>query len=184
MLRISQRVCKLGDKYAGKKDPEGEALSLKVRLEEITLDREELNAFCDDPHAWTRYFDTSNNPPKPVEDRFKPRELKKPWEGAYVVLWYEFGKSKVEFKNAKLSNITIEPRLGGDTFLSCTVEGEPALDRKFTDIIARIGGSIECEIHADRPEDQKELPINAHGEDEQPAPRKGKRNGHHPSAQS
>lgn len=162
MLRISQRTCRLGEKYAGKKDEEADAITLRVELANVVLDREELNALLGEPHAYEALYNTSATPVTPYLKCLKALELRNSWEGAYVALWYEMGKRKIEFKRAKISKIKIEPRHGGDTFLSLTVEGEPALDGKFVDIIARVGGAAECEIRADRPEDQRDLPLNSH----------------------
>lgn len=168
MLSLKQRPCILGDKYAGKKKRDTEVRTLKLELKDIELSREEVNALLGEPHAYEALYDTSAHPIRPFLACIKALEIAASWTGARVVLWYELGATKVELKNATLSKIKITPPLGGDTRLSLSVEGEPVLDRKIAELIDRVGSGIECEIHAERPEDQQELPLNSHGEGEQP----------------
>lgn len=187
MLSLTQRPCMLGDKYGGKKRKDEDIRTLKLELKEIEIDRAELNALLGEAHAFEAIYDTSANPVRPYLACIKAIELKSAWEGAVVTLWYEMGQTRVDFKNAKLSKIKIEPRLGAETVMSCTLEGEPTLDKKVVELIDRIGTGIECELRADRPEAQADLPLNTHGAGEQPdtparSGKSGGRRGRRPGA--
>jgi hypothetical protein len=176
MLSLSQRDCLLGEKYGGKKVKDEDTRTFKVELSNVILDKTELAALLGEPHAYEALYDTSQKPHKPYLTCLKALELNSSWEGAYVALYYELGKSKIEFKRASLSKIRLELRQDGETAMSCTVEGETALNGKVVQVIERIGTSVEVEIRAQRPEDQRELPLNQHGEGEQ-APRRLSRKG-------
>lgn len=172
MLSLNQRECQLGNKYRGGKRRDEEVRTLVVNLDSIPLDREEVNQLLGDPHAYESLYDTSSVPHKPFLSTIKAIELKDSWDGGNVALYYHLGESKVELKKAKLSRIRLEPTPTGSTHMSCTVEGEPDLDRKFSDLIGKVGDKIECEIRANSPAEQKELALNQHGEGEQPEQRR------------
>lgn len=167
MLSLSQRGCFLGEKYGGKKIKEEETRTLKVELTDVILSKAEVNALLDEPHAYEALYDTTKRPHRPFLKCLKALELKDAWEGAYVAIWYEMGATRLEFKKATLSKIKLELREDGETAMRCTVEGETVLDKKVAEIIERIGTAVECEIRAQRPDDQKDLPLNQHGEGEQ-----------------
>lgn len=165
MLSLSQRDCFLGDKYGGKKLKDEDTRTFKLELADVMLDKAELAALLGEPHAYEALYDTSQKPHRPYLACLKALELKTSWENAFVAVYYELGKSKIEFKRASLSKIRLELRLGGETAMSCTVEGETALNAKVVQVIERVGTSVEVEIRAQRPEDQRELPLNSHGEE-------------------
>ena len=148
MLSLSQRDCQLGEKYSGRKKRDEDTWTLKLELLGIVLERTEVNAILGEPHAFEALYDTSANPMRPFLGCIKAIELQNAWDGANVVLWYEFGKRKIELKQAKLTKLKVHPMLGGETRFSCIVEGSPPLDKQLAEIIERAGKGIEVEIHA------------------------------------
>lgn len=167
MLSLNQRDCFLGEKYQGKKRKHEDVRTLKIELTEVMLDKRELAALLGEPHAYEALYDTSGKPHRPFLVCIKALELKEHWKGAYVAIWYELGAKKLEFKRAELSKIKLELRLGGEIAMSCRIEGDPELTASVLEVISRTGTNVECEIRAERPEDQRELPLSTHGEGEQ-----------------
>ena len=176
MLSLSQRDCQLGEKYSGRKKRDEDTWTLKLELTGLVLERNEVNAILRPSRMRLRRSTTQ----APIRSRpfigcIKAIELQNAWDGAHVVLWYELGKRKIEFKQAKLTKLKVHPTLGGETRFSCIVEGAPPLDKQLAEIIERAGKSIEVEIHAERPEDQQDLPLSQHGEGEHPEGARRKR---------
>jgi hypothetical protein len=168
MMHITQRMCVLGAKFSGKKVKDREARSIKLELAGILLDENELNSVLGEPHAHRSIYNTNGKDIVPYLKCLKALELSHAWEGAAVTLWYELGKKSLELTKAKLTKIRLEPLNGGETQMSCTVESEPTLDAKIVALIERMGSGIECEIRADHPSEQADLPLNTHGTGERP----------------
>jgi hypothetical protein len=168
MLSLSQRPCKLDEKYGGKKLPGANVRTLKLGLREIPIDENELNALFGQAHAYRSIYDTGSDPITPYLQGIKAHELEDAWENAHVVLWYEMGATKIELKKAKLTKIRVTPREGGESWLAVSIEGEPPLNRKLAEIIERTGTDIECEISAASKADQQQLALNRFGGDSRP----------------
>ena len=187
MLTLSQRDCFLDAKYSGKKVKGKDARTLKFTLTDVPIYRNELNAILGEPHAYESLFDTSKPVHRPYLRCIKALELKTKLVASHVEIWYHLGKSKVAFKNVTISKVKIhfEGRDDALPHMSCEVETEPDLNQTFIDLIERMGTSVEAEIHAQNPADQKDLPLNSHGTGEEPevgkSPRgrgRKRRNGH------
>lgn len=193
MLHITRRDCELDEKYSGKTIPakEGaeETYAFKFTLRGVEMDREETNAFLDDPFAYDALYDTSKSVHRPMLKHLKRIEWDFTWKDAFVSLWYLTGDTRVDLKACKVTKVMfVSPKKAEDGVVpswSFTIESAPMLDRKLVDLIERMGSGIECEIKANRPEDQQDLPLNQHGEGEQSESagkkaRGRKRNGHRP----
>ena len=168
MMHITQRTCVLGGKFSGKKVKDREARSIQLELSGIMLDENELNSLLGEPHAHRSIYNTNGKEITPYLKRLKALELSNSWEGAEVTLWYSGATLRLDLPKAKLTKIRLTPLTGGETHMSCNVESEPTLDRKLVDLIERVGSGIECEIRADHPEEQEDLPLNSHGTGERP----------------
>lgn len=182
MLVISQRDCRLGLKYSGKHhkgtDEKPEHDSLKLQLEGIQLVEAEFNALFQSAHAWGLLRDEAGAPSLDALRCFELKGLK--FEGAHVTVWHSLGSEKIELPAATLTKVQLtigDDEFGGNVTMAISVEGAPALDAKLVELLARVGRGIEVEIRADHPNAQAELPLNRHGEGEQPegSKRKGRK---------
>lgn len=180
MFVLHERLAILAGDYSGKKKIEkgGQALNLLTfELEGIPLDEQEVNAFFGHPHAYQRlhcYVKTGDNYEtdlklEPFLPGLKSLELRKPLEGACVALRYGISDDRLlNFTDCKLSKITISLGDNGETALSCKVTSAPALDETLAELFEQFGKPIKVEIRSYPPEAQKEMPLNQHGEGEQP----------------
>lgn len=172
MITISQRDCRLGPKYAGRfieaKEANPERKTIKLQIEGIEVDEAEFNALFQDPHAWSLLHDGDAAALKLLQS-FELKGLT--FEGAHVTLWHSLGARRIDIARAKLSKVTLciaDESASGATTLAVTIEGEPPLDASLVEVLERVGQGIECEIRADHPEAQEDLPLNTHGTGEQP----------------
>lgn len=186
MLTIDRRDCIIGEDASTKgKEVDGEKVrTLTFELEGVMLEKRELNAFLSEPHAWDVLYNDKVDLPEPYLKCFKALELEKKIEGAYVALTYGLDANEMAFTDCTLSKIRLELCNGGLTSLSCKVTALPVLDASLAELFEQFGKSIECEIRAQPPGAQQELPLNKHGASEQPeAPKRSrKRNGAHVGA--
>ena len=184
MLTITKRDCTIGDDYSGKgKEVDGNKVkTLTFELQEILLDERELNAFLGEPHAWSSLYSDRNGESVPFLKCFKSLELEKPIDGAYLRLVYGLDATEMTFTDVKLSKIKLALRDGGLTALSCKVTTQPVLDESLPVLFEQFGNAAECELRAEPPGAQQDLPLNQHGEGEQAAskPKRGRKraNGH------
>lgn len=171
MLSVSRRECRIGGKISGAlKEQEGKETerTLSIQLEEIMLDEAELNSLFAEPYAHQVLFDTGKVPAEPHLKSLKAFELKDASEGAHCEIFYGLHHELVMFREARLSKIRLEPRVGGLTALSCTVTAAPVFDEVLSGLINHIGSHAEVELRAHAPGAQKDLPLSRHGEGEQP----------------
>ena len=169
MLTLDRRDCKLGgDSSAKVKEKDGvEVRTLTFELQEVMLDERELNAFLHEPHAWSALYNDRNGEVAPFLRCFKALELEQAIEGACVALTYGLGANEMIFTECKLSKIKLALRDGGKTALSCKVTTAPTLDETLAELFELFGSAIECELRAEPPGAQQDLPLNQHGEGEQ-----------------
>lgn len=162
MLSLSQRTCLLGEKYGGKKLKDADVRTLKIELHEIELDEQEVNALFNDPYAYKAMHNVGVDPHEPALKGIKAFELEEVFESAHVALFYELGATSIELKKARLTKLKLTPaRNGNPPRLSLVVEGEPPLNKRFLEIIERVGTGIECQLSAASESDQQELALNA-----------------------
>lgn len=101
-------------------------------------------------------------PHEPALKGIKAFELEEAFVNAHVALFYEMGATTIELKKAKLTKLKLTPaRDGNPPRLSLTVEGEPPLNKRFLEIIERVGTGVECSLAAASGSDQQELALNA-----------------------
>lgn len=175
LLTLDRRECQLGGDHSGKtKEKDGQVTKLLTfELQDVSLDERELNAFLREPHAWRSLYNDGPDGITPFLKCFKALELEDSIEGAYVGLIYGLGENEMQFTECKLSRIKLALCDGGVTKLSCKVTTAPVLDETLPELFEQFGSRIECEIRAEPPGAQQDLPLNKHGEGEQPAqPRK------------
>lgn len=171
MLTLDRRDCTLGFDYSGKgKEKDGELVRLLTfELEGIALDERELNAFLREPHAWRSLYNDGPDGVTPFLKCFKSLEVEKAIDGAYVALTFGLDQTEMAFAEVKLHKIKLSLAEGGKTLLSCKVTTAPTLDETLAELIEQFGTDIECELRAEPPGAQQDLPLNQHGEGEQSA---------------
>jgi hypothetical protein len=174
MLSLTRRECELGGDHSGKtKEKNGEVTKyLTFELHELELDSLELNAFLCEPHAFNSLYNNGPDGITPFLKCFKALELDASIEGAYLALYWGLDDTTMVFTECKLSKIQLVLCDGGLTKLSCKVTTAPVLDESLPALFEKFGEKIECELRAEPPGAQQDLPLNRHGEGEQSATRK------------
>jgi hypothetical protein len=178
MLTLDKRLCDLGGDQSSKvRDKNGEKVrSLTFQIESFPLDERELCAFLRDPAAWRWMYSDTNGEIVPIQRCFKAHEMAKPVDNAYVEISYGLD-GRVAFADCKLSKIKLAAQDGGETMLSCKVTTQPILDETLAELFERFGSKVEVEIRGEPPGAQQDLPLNQHGEGEQPAKKRRGRRG-------
>jgi hypothetical protein len=177
MLTLDKRDCTLGgDSSAKVKEKDGvEIRTLTFEVKEVMLDERELNAFIREPHAWRSLYNDGPDGAVPFLKCFKALELDGSIESAYVALTYGLDANEMAFADCKLSKIKLALCDGGKTALSCKVTTAPTLDETLAELFEQFGNAAEVEIRAEPPGAQQYLPLNKHGDGEQPAtPKRGR----------
>ena len=175
MLTLSNRTCQLGVKSTtdGKEIDGAEVKLLTLEVENIQLDKRELNVLLGEPHAWNVLYNTGVKPAEPYLKALKTLELREAIEDASVTLNFGLDRS-VAFSKVKLSKIKLELKTGGDTSMRLKLTATPALDETFAQMLEHLGSGIEVEMRFEPGGQQQDLPLNSFGIGEQP-PAKQKR---------
>ena len=181
MLTLDRRTCEIADDYAGKGiERDGQKIrTITVRLDKIELEERELNALLGEPHAYRSLYNISGDRVTPFLRCFKALEFDKALEGVYVALTYGLDEHEMVFTDCKLSKLKLALLEGGKTSMSCKVTITPTLDDTLAELFEQFGTSIECEIRAEVPTAQQDLPLNTHGVGEQPATKRAGRKPFH-----
>jgi hypothetical protein len=184
MLSLSLRTARLNQDYNGKtKEKEGEVTKLlSFRVDEIELDESELGAITGEAHAYRALVDQTKDGPRPVFSCFKPFQLVEDIENVAVTVRLR-GGAEYKFAGCHLSKNRVSVQPSGVPTLSVKILATPALDASLADFVANMGELVDVEIHGAQASDQKQLPLNTHGEGEQPpAGKRRSRNGSRPAA--
>lgn len=181
MLSISSRTARLNQDYRGNShEKDGQVSKLMFfGLDEIEPSEAELCALNGDPHLYRGLYDTSKPEPVSILTGFKPLELEEGVENACVTVRLR-GGSTYKFAACILTKIRVNTANPGAPLLSLKVEAQPALDASLAELVASMGELVDAEIHGTQASDQQEIPLNKHGEGEQPdkaRPRKRRGNG-------
>lgn len=171
MLTLDLRSCDITDKYSGTAvQRDGQKIrTLTFQLENIELEERELNALLGEPHAYRSLYNISGDRVIPFLRCFKAMEFDKAIEGAYVELTYGPNDTgEMSFVDCKLSKLKLTLHEGGKTAMSCKVTTAPTLDDTLAELFEQFGTTIQCEIRAEVPTAQQDLPLNTHGVGEQP----------------
>jgi len=174
MLTLDTRSCDIADDYSGKAvERDGVKIrTLTFKLENIELNEREVNALLGDPHAYRSLFKEVGGVLTPFLRCCKAIEFEKAIDGACVVLTYGDRDSEMSFADCKIAKLKLTLIIGGQVFMSCKVTTAPTLDDTLAELFQQFGTRIACEIRAEVPTAQQDLPLNTHGVGEQPAARK------------
>lgn len=184
MTTLTTRPAKIGnvikvEKASASKQQQGEMLTgLAIPLTDVMLDELELNALLGNPTAYTALFNQAGSVIEPNFQSFGPLPYKEKFQAAAVTITHGVEAEKIRLAPVRISKIKLEPQVGGLTSMSCSVTCTPDLDAKMAHLLGRLDATIDVEIDFGVSKaDQEELPLNGHGEGEQPAGRTSRRNG-------
>jgi hypothetical protein len=148
-----------------------------VSLTSIFLSKDELGALLGNPYAWDGLFNQSGSLAEPANRCFKPIGLDLKFENASVALFVGLKLELIELTEVKLTNLKIEPMVGGLTELKLTVQATPDMDSVAAPLLNWMGRDADVEIDfgdiaandkADKAKQQPELALNNFGDDEVP----------------
>lgn len=133
-----------------------------VPVSGIMLGAEELNALLQEPHAHRALFAkrSGSTLDDPLFKGLAPFKLKDKIEAADVVLFVG-ANSEVKLGLCKLKNVTLEPKTGGLTELSCTIQSTPTLDKRIAVLLDHMDAGVQIEIGYEHNAHQPELPMGA-----------------------
>lgn len=173
MLALNTRPCDIADDYSGKAvDRDGVKIrTLTFTLENIELEEREVNALLGDPGAYRSLFKSVDGVLTPFLRCCKAIEFEKAIDHACVVLTYG-GGSEMSFSDCKIAKLKLALFEGGQVFMSCKITTAPTLDDTLAELFQQFGTRIACEIRAEVPTAQQDLPLNTHGVGEAPMGRK------------
>jgi hypothetical protein len=172
MFSIQDRGARIGNQIGSRGEQHGDesVTAVDIPLDDIMLDERELNALLREPHAYRCLYNVERGGSvvEPMFPHVKPIALKDKIEEARVVI--DFGlDDSITIVPAKIAKIKLEPRTGGLTAMSCTVQSTPELGEQLARLLGKINHDVVVSIDGGQFGAQKELPLNAHGEGEQPS---------------
>jgi hypothetical protein len=169
MLSISERTGTMNHRarFHGEEDDDKRALTFQ--LDGISIERNEINALLQDPHAFESLYDTGANPIAPFLPTIKALELAGNIAGAYVKVQLVTNAAVAfEFTDCDVKKIKLDRQTGGTALMSCRVTTKQAMRANLADLLERLGHAVSIEIRGEAPGAQKDLPLNGHAGDADP----------------
>jgi hypothetical protein len=168
-MLLSQRSAKIGNAINTRAEMHGEEslTAVDIPLTDIMLDANELNALLREPYAHRALFDQRRGVLcEPLFKHLKPLALADKIEGACISITHGVAAEVLTLAAVKLAKIKLEPRVGGLTAMSCTVQALPELNADMAHLLERLNAQVEVAIDGGEWGAQAELPLNQAGEDE------------------
>jgi len=127
-----------------------------IRVSEIELSREEVNALAKDAYADRTLWASGGRgkPDRPAVESFEPRRLREPIETARVAI--KVGGEEIKLGVCRLKAVTVEPMIGGVAHLGCMVQATPAINAKLANLIAGMDGKARIHIEYEHNAEQLE----------------------------
>lgn len=148
MLTLGSRPAKLGVNMATPTQKHGEErVPMKVlRLKNILLEREEIESFFADNHAWDRLYDASQKPARPFWDgKLGPLPAPGKWRESSARIVFGLKPLTVLFEGCTLSRVTLEPQVGGLTAMSLTLQ---CLKSNIAGDLMALDDYLDTQVHA------------------------------------
>jgi hypothetical protein len=169
MFSINDRGATIGANINSRGEHHGDELvtAIDIPLEEIMLDERELCALLGEPLAWRALFNAERGGGHvlPLFPKIKPIGLKEKIEEASVTI--NFGLDDwIRVVPAKIAKIQLEPREGGLTAMSCSVQCTPELTEPLAHLLGKLKHDVSVTIDGGQFGAQEELPLNTAGEGE------------------
>lgn len=166
MLTLGRRPAKIGTAIQSRRELHGETpvTALDIPLTDIMLDANELNAILREPHAHNVLFDESGvgmggRIQQPVFKYINALSLSDKIEGANVTIVHGVEAIELRLSAVKLAKIKLEPRVGGLTAMTCTVQCTPDLDDGIAGLLGKLDSVIDVEIDCGDFGKQQDLPL-------------------------
>jgi hypothetical protein len=167
MLTLTKRDAKIGRNINCRTEDHGDedVKGADIRISGVHLEPEELNAMLQEPHAHNALFKAraGSKLTDPMFRCFAPFRLVDKIEHANVVLFFGVAGKELKLGICKLKGITLDPKAGGMTEMSCLVQATPTLDKRITDLISHMGKAVQIEIGYEHNAEQPDLELGAAG---------------------
>jgi hypothetical protein len=163
MLHLNDREAKLGTSINSRAEMHGdqEVPAFDIPLSGIPLEESELNTLLQDESATeSLYIPPNGNGRTMTEPRFKglaPLKLKDKIENAEVLIWIGMAKEPLTLHACNLAKVTLEPKTGGTTLMSCQVQCTPTIDKSVMRLFDHLGSDVNVQIVVDGFGEQKDL---------------------------
>lgn len=171
-MHLAKRPAKIGNAIQSRAELHGEdsVTAIDIALTDIMLSRDELNEIMREPAASAALFNgTEDKLLEPLFKHIRPLQLAEKIEGASIVITHGVEAETIRLAPVKLAKIKPEPKIGGMTAMSCTVQATPDLDEDLAHLLGRLNSSVEAEIDGGQFGAQQELPLTeASNDDEAP----------------
>lgn len=170
MLSLTKRTAKVGNAIQSRSEMHGEdsVTAIDIPLADIMLAATELNAIMREPYAHNALFNhraAAGGLVEPLLKHVKPLALDEKIEGASITITHGVEAEVVRLAPVKLAKIKLDPKLGGLTAMSCTVQCTPDLGEDIAHLLERLNSTVDVEIDGGEFGAQAELPLSAASED-------------------
>lgn len=174
MLTLEKKVCKIGTSINTRRQIHGEepVPAMDIPISEIMLERDELQAIYDDITVWDNWFDhrAGDKLPEPANwlKQSKPIGFADKFKDSQVILYVGLKPEIITLVNVKLARLNFEPKVGGLTAMSLTIQATPDMAKAakifdHMDHTAHIAIEIGERDEGDTVKNQPELPMTMSG---------------------
>lgn len=173
MFSFTSRQAIIGSQVVSQSETHGDdkKTAFRIPVTHVMLEARELNAMLEDPFTHHFMFTTKAGDAMPVGrfPQLQPFAFKYKFENGNVKIKYGIDGA-IEFTACKITKVKLQPRDGGMCEIQFLVHTIPVLDVHAAHFLGQVGKEIEIEVHAELSgEDaQQDLPLNQHGEGEEP----------------
>lgn len=176
MITLSKREAKYGGHVNVRPEFHGDEKvpACDVSVSAVMLQSHELDALLG-AGAYDRLFAVNGEglPEPALPDLDQRRTIREKYEGARVTLYLGLIPTEVVLAPAKLKSITLEPKVGGLTELSATIQATP--DPKWLEPLAAFMATdisleiVDAKRAAKAGDGQRQLPLDANASGQQAA---------------
>jgi len=162
MLKLETRDAVLGRNLPFRTEDHGDTpvKATDIPIAKIMLTAAELADVLEEPEAHAALFET-RSASKLVEPLFKglaPLRLTDRLDATVTLHLGAFGKGgTLKLGPCKLKDVTLEPRIGGLTEMSCKIQATPAIDKHLAELVEYLGQSCQIDLEAKHPPEQRDL---------------------------
>lgn len=169
-MNLGKRPAMIGNAIQSRAEMHGDepVTAIDIPLTDIMLDPEELAWILREPLAHRALFNkVRGGIQEPLLKHIKPVVLADKIEKATITITHGVSAEELCLTPVNLAKIKLEPRAGGLTAMSCTVQAVPDLDDSaIAHLLERLNSAVEVEIDGGGFGKQKELELHEREEDE------------------
>jgi hypothetical protein len=163
-VTISRRDAKLAGNLPIRTQYHGDepVKACDLRITGIMLTAGELCAMLREPDAHKALFvrRAGMKLDDPLLKRIAPLKLEDRIDSAEVVLFTGLDGVELRLGMSKLKGITLEPKEGGLTEMSCLVQATPTLDKRIATLVDQLDAGVQIEIRYEHNAEQPELAMS------------------------